>query len=83
MRNTATGDKIIVKRNGNGHYIYFPSGSGPTTAPSLISFRTGKGRDVNRFRRSGTDLRREIGRPAPPLPLFQPLEKNIQGPAEG
>lgn len=75
LRNPATNDKIIVKRNGNGHYVYFSVRNNDDNG-SIIDFiqnREGKGRKpIWQIRK---DLRPEIGKPAPALPLFLPLEK--------
>lgn len=65
-------DKIVVKLNGNGHYIYF-SVRDDNDNGTIVDF-------VQRRRRMSLgevrkELRPWVGRSAAPLPLFPPMER--------
>lgn len=69
------GDKIIIKRNGNGHYVYF-SVRDDLDNGSIIDFIQKRQRlSLGNVRK---ELRQWAGRPPSPLPLFPALEKTTR-----
>jgi hypothetical protein len=70
MRNAAD-DKVAIKRDGDGHYVYSRSATMPTTAPSSISCKNRKRLSLGAVRE---ELPPWIGRPTAPVPIFPALE---------
>ena len=75
MRHPATDDKIIIKRNSNGHYVYFSVRDDHDNG-SIIDFVQ------NRQRLSLGTVRKElrpwVGSPPVPVPSFSPLPKTAK-----
>jgi hypothetical protein len=69
------GDKIVIKRDGDGHYVYFSvrDDRDHGTIIDFIQFR--KRASLGEVRK---DLRSWLGRPESPLPAFAPLEKTVK-----
>jgi Toprim-like/Protein of unknown function (DUF3991) len=68
------GDKVVIKRETDGHYVYFSVRKEHDNG-SIIDFvqnRKGKHLNMGQVRK---ELRPWIGRPAVPVPLFPQLEK--------
>ena len=69
------GDKIVIKRDGDGHYVYF-SVRDERDHGSIIDFIQGRKRlSLGEVRK---ELRTWLGRPESPLPAFPPLEKTVK-----
>lgn len=70
------GDKVVIKRNGNGHYVYF-SVRDDADNGTIIDFVQHRERvSLGAVRK---ELRPWIGQPpSPALPLFPPLEKTTK-----
>lgn len=68
-------DKVVIKRDGDGHYVYFSvrDERDHGSIIDFIQFRTRCG--LGEVRK---DLRRWLGRPETPLPAFAPLEKTVK-----
>jgi hypothetical protein len=70
------GDKIIIKRNGNGHYVFFSVRDDADNGTIIDFVQNREGVSLGAVRK---ELRSWIGRPASPgLPLFQPLERTTR-----
>src|SRR5262245_51857799 len=70
------GDKIIIKRNGNGHYVFFSVRDAGDNGTIIDFIQTREHVDLGTIRK---ELRPWIGRPAvspPPLPTLPPLEQS-------
>jgi hypothetical protein len=71
MRHTA-GDKVIIKRDSDGHYVYF-SVRDDSDHGTIIDFvRHRRGLSLGAVRR---ELRPWVGAPTPALPTYPPLPK--------
>ena len=67
------GDKIIVKRNPNGHYVYFSVRDDDDNGTVIDFVQRRKGLNLGQARK---ELRPWVGRSPSPLPLFSTLEKS-------
>jgi hypothetical protein len=68
----ANGDKIIVKRSADGHYIYFSVRDGADNGTIIDFVQKRKNLSLGAVRK---ELRPWIGLPSSPLPSFPPLVK--------
>ena len=69
------GDKVVIKRDGDGHYVYF-SVRDDRDHGSIIDFiQCRKQLSLGEVRK---DLRTWLGRPETPLPAFAPLERTVK-----
>lgn len=67
------GDKVVIKRNSNGHFIYFSVHDDGDNGTVIDFAQKRKSLNLGQLRK---ELRPWIGRPATPLPLFAPLESS-------
>lgn len=65
------GDKIVVKRNPNGHFVYFSVRDDGDNGTVVDFAQKRKGLNLGQVRK---ELRPWVGRPVAPLPLFSKLE---------
>jgi hypothetical protein len=74
MRHPASGDKLVVKRDTDGHYVYF-SFRNDTDHGSIVDFTQHRrgGLSLGAVRK---ELRPWIGQPPLPVPTFPPLHKS-------
>jgi hypothetical protein len=75
MRHPVTGDKIAIKSQKDGHYVYFSNRDGRDNG-SIIDFV--KNRKRIRLGAIRKELRLWIGQPPVPVPDFPPLPKNAK-----
>ena len=69
------GDKVVIKRDGDGHYVYF-SVRDDRDHGSIIDFiQFRKRSSLGEVRK---ELRTWLGRPERPVPSFQPLERTVK-----
>jgi len=65
------GDKIVIKRNGNGHFVYFSVRDDADNGTILDFAQNRKDLNLGQVRK---ELRPWLGRAVSPLPLFSKLE---------
>jgi hypothetical protein len=65
------GDKIVIKRNVNGHYVYFSVHDDADNGTIVDFVQRRKNFNIGQVRKA---LRPWLGRPAAPVPLFAKLE---------
>jgi hypothetical protein len=69
------GDKVVIKRNSNGHYVYFSVRDDDDNGTLIDFAQRRKGLNLGQVRK---ELRPWIGRPTSPLPLFSKLENSAK-----
>jgi hypothetical protein len=73
MRNGA--DKVVIKRDGDGHYVYFSVRDDRDNGSIIDFIQVRKHLGLGEVRK---ELRPWIGQPSPSLALFPPLEKTLK-----